>query len=141
MPVLTMHGTADPLLLFNGGLGPALGALFGGPPVGATPATTVPVDLDGAGYPATVHEWAASNGCEDRFEDEQVSDEVIRRTFDCPDDAPVEFLIIQGGGHTWPGSEFSRSIAGVVGPTTFDIDAGQEIWRFFERSRLSSPTG
>ncbi len=140
MPVLTMHGTADPILLYNGGLGPGLSALFGGGPApGATTTTTAPADLDGVGYPATVHGWAALDGCDDRFEDEQVSDEVIRRTFDCPDDAPVEFLIIQGGGHSWPGSEFSRSIEGIVGPTTFDIDASQEIWGFVQRFRLSPP--
>ncbi len=140
VPVLTMHGTADQILLFNGGLGPGLTALFGGGPApDAATTTTVPADLDGPGYPATVHGWAALNRCEDRFEDKQVSDEVIRRTFDCPDDGPVEFLIIQGGGHSWPGSELSRSIERLVGPTTFDINASQEIWGFLKQFRLSPP--
>jgi poly(3-hydroxybutyrate) depolymerase len=68
-----------------------------------------------------------------------VSDDVIRRTFDCPEDAPVEFLIVEGGGHSWPSSEFSRSIESVVGPTTTDIDASAEAWRFFQRFALVSP--
>jgi polyhydroxybutyrate depolymerase len=80
-----------------------------------------------------------NGGCDDTPDDEQVSDEVIRRTFDCPDDAPVEFLIVDGGGHSWPGSEFSRTIERIVGPTTFDIDASEEIWRYFQRFSLSEP--
>ena len=57
---------------------------------------------------------------------------MILRTFDCPDGADVEFYIIEGGGHSWPGSEFSKSIESIVGPTTFDIDATDLIWTFFQ---------
>jgi polyhydroxybutyrate depolymerase len=132
MPVLTFHGTADPILQFNGGIGALItGGLTGG---GDAPATTLPpADLEGPGYPDTVRRWAELDGCEDTFEDEAVSDTVTRRAYDCPDDAPVEFVIVDGGGHSWPSSEFSRSIEDVVGPTTFDIDASQEIWTFFQR--------
>ena len=77
------------------------------------------------------------NGCKGST-DEDVSDEVIHRTFDCPDGAAVEFYIIEGGGHSWPGSEFSKSIDSIVGPTTFDIDATDLIWTFFQRFRLPS---
>ncbi|HET8620939.1 MAG TPA: PHB depolymerase family esterase [Acidimicrobiales bacterium] len=139
VPVLTVHGTADPILLFNGGIGTGvLGAALGG--AEAAPTTTAPPDLDGAGYPDTVRRWAELDGCEvSSATDERVSDEVIRRTFDCPEDAPVEFLIVEGGGHSWPSSEFSRSIESVVGPTTTDIDASAEAWRFFQRFALVSP--
>ena len=82
----------------------------------------MPTDLDGQGYPAAAADWAEQNGC-DGSADEDVSDEVIRRTFDCPDGADVEFYIIEGGGHSWPGSDFSKSIESIVGHTTFDIDA------------------
>jgi polyhydroxybutyrate depolymerase len=64
---------------------------------------------------------------------------VIRRTYDCPDEAAVEFLIVEGGGHSWPSSEFSRSIERIVGPTTFDIDASREVWDFLSRFRLPEP--
>src|SRR5262245_20681407 len=60
MPVLAFHGTADPILLFNGGVGPGLQALFGGGPPPGSPTTTLPpADIDGSGYPATVRQWAA----------------------------------------------------------------------------------
>lgn len=136
VPVLTIHGTADPILLFNGGVGTGvLDAALGGEAPAAT-TTTAPPDLDGAGYPETVLGWAELAGCETAATDESVSDDVIRRTYDCPEDAPVEFLIVEGGGHSWPGSEFSRSIESVVGPTTFDIDASREVWEFVSEFHL-----
>lgn len=138
LPVLTMHGTADPILLFNGGIdGSALGsALGGGDGDDTTTTTRPPADLDGPGYPETVGQWAGLAGCETTPDDERVSDEVVRRTYDCPDESPVEFLIVEGGGHSWPGSEFSRSIEEIVGHTTTDIDASREVWEFVRRFSL-----
>jgi polyhydroxybutyrate depolymerase len=141
VPVLAFHGTEDPILLFNGGvntdaLGPVLGNGSSGP---TTTSTTVPTDLNGKGYPADVASWAERNGCADPT-DEDVTDEVIHRTYDCPEGAAVEFYIVKGGGHTWPGSEFSKSIASVVGYTTFDIDATDLAWKFFQRFRLPPAT-
>jgi polyhydroxybutyrate depolymerase len=135
VPVLTIHGTADPILLFNGGVGSEVldAAMTGGT---AAPTTTVPPDLDGAGYPETVRGWAALAGCGEEPTDERVGDDVIRRTYDCPEEAPVEFFIVEGGGHSWPSSEFSRSIERIVGPTTFEIDASREVWDFVSRFRL-----
>jgi polyhydroxybutyrate depolymerase len=136
VPVLSIHGTADPILMFNGGVNTAAlaAALNGGDDTAST--TTVPVDLDGKGYPEAVRKWAGLDGCATTSTDERVSDEVIRRTYDCPDDMAVEFLIVEGGGHSWPSSEFSRSIADIVGPTTFDIDADAEIWAFLQQFHL-----
>jgi polyhydroxybutyrate depolymerase len=134
MPMLTTHGTEDPILLFNGGVGD-LGSLLGDAPAGA-PAettTTMPIDLEGPGYPETVAEWAELNGCEDEFTDTEVTPEVIHRVYDCPADGAVEFYIVVGGGHSWPSSEFSESIGDIVGPTTFDIDATELAWEFFQR--------
>lgn len=136
VPVLTIHGTADPILLFNGGVDTgALNDALGGEGASGT-TTTVAADLDGEGYPATVRGWAELNGCDDAPEDEEVSDEVILRTYDCPDDAPVEFFIVEGGGHSWPSSEFSAAIGQFVGTTTFDIDGSQEAWDFLRQFHL-----
>ena len=133
VPVLTVHGTADPILRFNGGIG----LIGGGPPEpGATTTTTASADLDGEGYPEIVRGWAEIDGCEPEPTDEELSDEVIERTYECPEESPVVFLIVRGGGHSWPGSDFSRSIEGVVGPTTTDIDASRVVWDFVTRFRL-----
>ena len=63
--------------------------------------------------------------------------EVIQRVYECPADADVEFYIVVGGGHTWPGSAFSRAIEAVVGYTTFDIDASELAWEFIEQFQLA----
>jgi polyhydroxybutyrate depolymerase len=139
MPVLTFHGTADPILLFNGGVGgEALSAAMSGGDTSGTTTTLPPADLEGEGYPETVRGWAALAGCDETFEDEEVSATVTRRAFDCPAEAPVEFVVIEGGGHSWPSSEFSKSIERIVGPTTFDIDASAEAWAFFQQFSLPS---
>ena len=143
VPVLAFHGTADPILLFNGGVGERLGNVL---PGGGGGAVTDPVpgeeaalpepDLDGEGYPKAAQEWATGNGCTGEPVDEQLTDTVLQRTWDCPADGVVEFDIIDGGGHTWPGSAFSNKLASIMGPTDMGTDANEQIWQFFQRFQL-----
>ena len=58
------------------------------------------------------------------------------RTYPCPAGAAVEFYIVEGGGHSWPGSKFSEEIAPVTGPTTFEVNATDVIWQFFRHYQL-----
>jgi polyhydroxybutyrate depolymerase len=141
MPVLSFHGTADPILNFNGGLGDSLSGILKGKveEAATTPTTAKPADLNGPGYPAAVKAWAARNGCGPDPVDTKVTDAVIHRVYPCPAGADVEFYIIVGGGHSWPGSEFSRSIGNIVGPTTFDVNATELAWQFFQRFQLPAP--
>jgi polyhydroxybutyrate depolymerase len=128
VPVLSFHGTVDPILFFNGGVGD-LGAALGG---GTLELPSGEVDLEGPGYPAAVAAWAEANGC-GAWSDERRSEHVIDRVYECDDDAETRFVIIEGGGHSWPDSDISRAIEGVVGPTTDEAHATEEIWAFFER--------
>ena len=130
VPMMTIHGTADPILLFNGGVGDL--SILGGPKPSST-TTLPPPDLNGPGYPANVKAWAERNGCGATATDTPVSKEVTLRTYPCPAGADVQMYIVTGGGHAWPGSNFSKAIAKVVGYTTFDIDATAVIWKFFHR--------
>ena len=140
IPILTFHGTADPILFFNGGvetttLNQLLGR--GGSTAGpSTTTTTRPANLDGAGYPATVRSWAKNNGCSPKATDTRISSQVIFRHYRCPANTAVEFYIIIGGGHAWPGSAFSRAISKYTGFTTFQINATDRIWAFFRRFQL-----
>ena len=141
MPVIAFHGTADPILSFNGGTGSMLGTLFGNKDPNApttAPPTTLPPDLNGAGYPQNAKDWAVRNGCQATSKDIEVTANVIRRVYDCPTTASVEFYIDKGDGHAWPGSQFSKGIEKIVGPTTFDINATELIWKFFQRFTLPS---
>lgn len=136
VPILAFHGTADPILYFNGGVGTAvLKHAFGGS--GPAPSLHVPpANLNGPGYPATVAAWAKRDGCGASPVDTKMSPHVIHRVYHCPTGVAVEFYIILGGGHAWPGSKFSEEIAAVTGPTTFEINASTLIWAFFERFQL-----
>ena len=51
--------------------------------------------------------------------------------YECPSNADVDFYRIDGAGHTWPGSEFSKQLEAVIGPTTFSISANEIMWEFF----------
>jgi polyhydroxybutyrate depolymerase len=134
VPSVTFHGTADPILLFNGGVDVSAIPGLGGEGSGTT-TTQAPADVDGAGYPANVAAFAERNGCDAEPADTEISGEVIHRVFDCPDGTDVEFYIVVGGGHSWPSSEFSLAIVDIVGPTTFDVDATRDAWEFMSRFR------
>jgi len=143
VPILAFHGTADPILYFHGGVGTgALDKVRGrggssGSPGSSTTTTTLPkADLHGPGYPATVQAWAVKDGCSPRSTDTRLSSQVIERRYACPAGTDVEFYIILGGGHAWPGSDVSRAITDLTGFTTFQINATDTIWAFFQRFQL-----
>ncbi|MGA3147632.1 MAG: PHB depolymerase family esterase [Acidimicrobiales bacterium] len=140
VPVIAFNGTADPILFFNGGVGTAtLNRLLGrGGTAPSSPTTTAPVhvNLDGPGFPATVKAWALKDGCNPHATDARTSSQIILRTYRCPAGTGVQFYIIIGGGHAWPGSRFSQEISSLTGFTTFQINATDVIWAFFQRFRL-----
>ena len=139
VPVLSFHGTADPILLFNGGVGDRLANSLGSAPGSGTTepeAALPPADVDGPGYPANAQAWAKGNGCTGDPVDSEVTPTISERTWDCPADAPVEFLVVDGGGHSWPGSEFGKAAESIVGPTDMSLDATATIWQFFQRFAL-----
>ena len=49
-----------------------------------------------------------------------------------PNNGAVTLFRINGGGHTWPGSkEHKRAFKRIVGTTSKDINACDEMWTFF----------
>ncbi len=142
VPVIAFNGTADPILFFNGGVGTAtLNRVLGNRGSSSSTSsstTTVPihVNLNGPGFPATVKAWARKDGCDRRATDTRTSSQIILRTYRCPAGTDVEFYIVIGGGHAWPGSKFSQEISSITGFTTFQINATDVIWAFFQRFQL-----
>ncbi|MFZ0668468.1 MAG: PHB depolymerase family esterase, partial [Acidimicrobiales bacterium] len=137
VPILAFHGTADPILYFNGGIGTSvLEHAIGGVKGPAPKVTVPPAKLNGPGYPRTVANWAHRDGCASDPVNTRIASQVIRRVYNCPAGTAVEFYIILGGGHAWPGSKFSEEIAPITGPTTFEINATQIIWNFFKRFQV-----
>lgn len=117
--VLEAHGTADPLVPFNGG------------------------DVRGRGgvshsiaVSAMVDKWRAADGCQGDPSTEDlrdVGDGTSVRRFDstaCAASTEVVFYRIDKGGHTWPGGKQYLPKA-LIGPTTRALDASQVIAQFF----------
>ncbi len=91
--VLAFHGTADPIVPYNGG------AYFSGVNARRTGRIQAePVD-------DAVANWARFDGCGTPATTTAVADDVEHVTYpDCPPSGTVELYRVVGGGHTWPGA-------------------------------------
>jgi polyhydroxybutyrate depolymerase len=123
-PTLFLHGDADPLV-------PPEGGRLGGN-------SLLVRDRGGLRSAAeTVALLSARNGCEGYAEREigrpPPGDETraLRRDYaGCA--APLVHIVVEGGGHTWPGSRPFSAQRLFVGETSQAISATREIERFFE---------
>jgi polyhydroxybutyrate depolymerase len=122
VPVLEMHGTADPCWAFDGGAAACL-------------ATDGKSKID---IPTTVATWIAVDGCAGgptlaNLPDTVPGDGTQTQTqtyATCGADAGVVLYVIAGGGHTWPGGYQYGSVS-QFGVTSQDFSANQVLWDFF----------
>ena len=108
--IIYFHGTADPIVPFNGGPTPI-------------------ADVDAV--PETMAGWAAHNACASKASVEAISatvDEYIWGS--CEPGVSLETYVVKGGGHTWPGAEQLATLRS-LGLTTDDINATELMWQFF----------
>jgi len=136
VPVVAFHGTADPFVPYQGGIGPAakslpapngvgtLGSHPGSKGVKGISASTLPIPIEEA-------RWAARNGCSKSPKTSNVASGVTLIAYSCPGHATVELYRESGDGHIWAGSQAMVAIESVVGKTTFAISADQLMWTFF----------
>ena len=103
-------GTADPVVPYSGGRTTCCGH-----------AKVAAAETSMAG-------WAAHDGCNATYTDTKIGTDVRKRTWhDCRAPGEVIMYIVDGGGHTWPGS----IPVATLGKTTTTINATQLIWQFF----------
>ena len=115
-PTIVFHGTADPIVPYEGGL----------------------VDNGRFTFPA-IPDWVAGlaqyNGCTATpAELPSIGSVSGIRYENCTQDAEVIFYTITGGGHSWPGGNPLPEF--LAGPTSQDIDATQTMWEFFQQHPL-----
>jgi polyhydroxybutyrate depolymerase len=120
VPAIVYHGTADPIVPFQGGAG--------GPRGPALP------DI-----PTWVATLAQRNGCDSVPADLPPTGEVSGVAYaGCAPagagGADVVFYTVTGGGHTWPGGDPIPSM--IAGPTNTDVNATREMWAFFQAHPL-----
>lgn len=117
--VLAAHGTADPLVPFNGG------DVRGRGGVSHSVSATSMVDL-----------WRSADGCQGDPAAQVlpgVGDGTVVHRFDsaaCAASTEVIFYRIDNGGHTWPGGKQYLPQA-IIGRTSRALDASEVIAQFF----------
>lgn len=114
--VLQIHGTADPIVPFNGG--PMTGRGGASDIISAT---------------AMSERWRQVDGCPDPVQDvlPSASDGTVTSRMTsapCAAGTDVVLLTVDGGGHTWPGAP---DILPDVGSTTHTTNASFASWQFF----------
>ncbi len=133
VPIVAFHGTADPIVAYNGGTGPNARFLPSPDGSGSVQTQNNGPAVDGPGpqsIPANAAAWARRNGCGSTPTHQRVTHDVDLTRYPCPATGDVELYSVLGGGHTWPGSTYP-SPAPLTGATTTSINADQLIWDFF----------
>jgi polyhydroxybutyrate depolymerase len=144
VPVVAFHGTADPLIHYDGTpstVAQNLPAPDGSNKTAGQEAKQFGdkgIFRKGPSIPEQAASWARRNHCSTTHTTTSVTTHVALLAWSCPHHADVELYRIRGGGHSWPGSQESAEIAKVVGPTTFEISADAEMWSFFRSHPLTS---
>ena len=111
VPVLSFHGTADPVDPYNGN-----GQAY----------WTYSVSQAAA-------DWASQDGCPSKASvSTPASGATLTQYGPCRQGAVVELYTLTGEGHEWPGGPaLPRSITKELGPQSSAVDAGDVMWAFF----------
>ena len=126
VPIIYFHGTADPIVPFEGGK------------VAGSPRGSITARVSGANQ--NMADWANHDGCTG---DPTVSDlgDTTRTIWStCKNGVAIDFYRVNGGGHTWPGAnqlvaDFTEER---LGKTTQAVDASALMWDFFKQYQLPS---
>ena len=122
VPYLAFHGTDDTTIPYRGG------------------GETTLEGADGGAFfeqvmPDEFAEFAADFDCAESV-DTAIGETVTLTSYTgCANDAELGFYTIDGGGHTWPGSQISAALPS-LGVTTMEVDATAIAWDFFQRHAL-----
>lgn len=121
--VLHFHGTRDEFVPFEGGKGKE--------------------SITGTHFLSvnqSIQAWVNANGCDDKLKLDVLSqsgDEtaVIRKSFGPgKDGAEVMLVVIEAGGHTWPGK---KPPAKMLGKSALSISANDLMWEFFQKHPMA----
>ncbi len=117
VPMISFHGTADRLVLYEG---------------------RDPFWLSPRPFPSVTEwtaNWARRNRCAPNPIESAVAADVTRLEYtNCANDAAVMLYTIRGGGHTWPGGKPMPEW--MLGRTSRSIDATSQMWAFFREHQL-----
>ena len=119
--VMMIEGTDDPLVPFEGG---RVRAGARREILSAHDSAVKWAQLNGCSLAPTVQQLPIRSGDSTRVRVENFTP--------CPGNAEVIMYVIEGGGHTWPGG-WQYFPEGIIGKTSRNLDASEEIIAFFRR--------
>ena len=121
VPVIHFHGTKDAFVPFE------------------MAKSKMPSLMRLKGVEDSIQTWVKLNGCEEKPRTDVLSrdgDEmkVTRTTYGGgKDGSEVVLVVIEGGGHTWPGQQ---PPVGFLGKSARNISANDLMWEFFQKRKL-----
>ena len=121
VPVIHFHGTKDTFVPFEMAKG------------------KTPAFMKLKGVEESVQTWVKLNGCDEKPKTETLSKDgdemkVTRKTYGGgKDGAEVVLVVIEEGGHTWPGQQ---PPVGFIGKSAMNISANDLMWEFFQKHKL-----
>ena len=119
--VIHFHGTQDNFVPFEKASG------------------NIPSFMRFRGVEESIQTWVTLNGCNAKPKTDTLSKDgdemkVIRQTYSGgKDDTEVVLIIIEGGGHTWPGM---TPMVGFIGKSALNVSANDLMWKFFQKHEL-----
>ncbi len=120
VPVIHFHGTGDKMVPFETAVGESRGA------------------LRGMSVEDSIQTWVKLNDCDEHLKATDVlsnPDDLLKvtRTNYGPgkDGAEVVLIVVEGGGHTWPGRK-----PRFRGKSALNVSANDLIWEFFDKHPL-----
>ena len=119
VPVIHFHGTEDEYVPFLGGKG-----------------KRTPPGMDFRSVDHSIQTWVKLNGCDPKPTVDVLSKDgddlkVTRTTYTTgKDGAEVVLVVIENGGHTWPGMKVATAI---LGESALNISANDLMWEFFQK--------
>ena len=118
VPVIHFHGSKDNMVPFEVAKG------------------KTPSFMKLKGVENSIQTWVKLNGCEETPTTDTLSDDgdemkVTRRSYGGgKDGSEVVLIVIEDGGHTWPGQQPPVSF---IGKSATNISANDLMWEFFQR--------
>ncbi len=127
VPMMIIFGDEDPLVPFNGGDISIMGFSKRGKVISVK---------------ESVNYWVSFDGCSNIPETSQIDNanddtKAIKSVYKSgKNNSEVVYWLIKGGGHTWPGG-LQYLPKAIIGRTSQEINASEEIWKFFENKKLN----
>jgi polyhydroxybutyrate depolymerase len=121
VPVIHFHGTKDNIVPFEMAKG------------------KTPAFMKLKGVEESVQTWVKLNGCDERPKTDTISKDgdemkVTRKTYGGgKGGAEVVLVVIEEGGHTWPGQQ---PPVGFIGKSATNVSANDLMWEFFRKHKL-----